>query len=105
MCALHVSTKVKMMLVLLKVKMQMIVSYLIKGWGLNSGSLEDQQVPLAIESSFQHQPEWFLLTQPLFFLICDSAVDMVYMYFCITIFSCISFFYYLLDVNHKRKTA
>lgn len=67
MCALHVPTKVKMMLLSLKVKMQMIVSYLIKGWGLNSGSLEDQQVPLAIESSLQHQPEWLLLTQPLFF--------------------------------------
>lgn len=51
----------------LKLKMQIIVSYLIKGWGLNSGSLEDQQVPLATESALRHQPEWFLLTQPLIF--------------------------------------
>lgn len=75
MCALHVPTKVKMMLLSLKVKMQMIVSYLIKGWGLNSG----------------------------FFLICDSTVDMVYMYFCITIFSCISFFLLSLRCYSQKK--
>lgn len=57
MCALYVPTKVKMMLEPLKLKMQMIVSFLIKGWGLNSSSLENQQVPIAIESSLQHQPE------------------------------------------------
>lgn len=76
-----------------------------KGLGTELRFSGRKQVPLATESALWHQPEWFLLTQPLNFLICDPAVDMVYMYFCITIFSCISFFNYLLDVIHKRKTT
>lgn len=47
----------------------------------------------------------FNSTSDFLFLICDPAVDMVYMYFCITIFSCTSIFYYLLDIIHKRKTT
>lgn len=45
----------------------------------------------------------FNSTSDFLFLICDPAVDMVYMYFCITIFSCISIFLLPLRYYSQKK--